>query len=198
MTEEQRQEIIKKINKDKNKASYKLILEQMLKEQSLNPEVKKYLNLLNEYQNILKEQKFFENSEKKIIDLEFIWALEDNAESKKKCNHDIWIYDKSYYLQIDTWGEKFVPCENEKHKNFAYNSYICLECGKEIKVIDWKTFENTHDVLKNQSKKTNPGVHHYRMFYYENLYKHDILESQQILKEKFNKDVSKSLIRTKK
>lgn len=197
MTEEQRQEIVKKINIDKNKISYKLILEQMIKEQSQNPEVKKYLNLLNEYQYLLKEQRFFDDSEKKIIDLEFIWALEDNAESKKECNHDIWMYDKSYYLSIDPWGEKYLPCENEQHKKFAYNLYICLECGKKIRVIDWEDFEKTHDVLKNQSKKTNPGIHHYRMFYYENLYKHSVLESQQILKEKFNMDAQKTLTRTK-
>lgn len=198
MTEEQRKEIVKRINKDKNKIAYRSILEQMLQEQEQKTEVKKYLSLQKKYQELLKEQQFFDNSEKKIIDLEFIWALEENADKKIACNHEIWLYNKSYYISIGQWGENYLPCENEYHKKFAYNSYICLECGKEIQVIDWKNFEQTHDVLKNQSKKSNRGVHHYRLFFYETLYSHTVEESKQILKAKFNLDIEKGYIRTRK
>ena len=198
MTEEKRLEIVKRINKDKNKIAYKNILEQMLQEQAHKPEVKKYLSLQNEYQELLKEQQYFDNSEKKIIDLEFIWALEQNADKERACNHDIWLYNKSFYIDIDQWGEKYLPCENETHKKFAYNSYICLECGKEIKVINWQDFEQTHEVLKNQSKKSNRGVHHYRLFFYETLYSHTVKDSKEILRDKFNQDIEKGYARTRK
>lgn len=198
MTEETRKEIVNKINMDKNKIAYKGILEKMLQEQEKNPEVKKYLRLQSKYQELLKEQRYFDNSEKKIIDFEFIWALEQNDDKERVCNHDIWFYNKSYYISIDQWGEKYLPCENETHKKFAYNSYICLECGKEIKVIDWQNFEKIHEVLKNQSKKSNRGVHHYRMFYYETLYSHSVEESKQLLREKFNLDIEKGYERTRK
>lgn len=198
MTEETRKEIVNKINMDKNKIAYKSILEKMLQEQEKNPEVKKYLRLQSKYQELLKEQRYFDNSEKKIIDFEFIWALEQNDDKERACNHDIWLYNKSYYISIDQWGEKYLPCENETHKKFAYNSYICLECGKEIKVIDWQNFEKIHEVLKNQSKKSNRGVHHYRMFYYETLYSHSVEESKQLLREKFNLDIEKGYERTRK
>ncbi len=198
MTEETRKEIVNKINMDKNKMAYKSILEKMLQEQEKNPEVKKYLRLQSKYQELLKGQRYFDNSEKKIIDFEFIWALEQNDDKERACNHDIWLYNKSYYISIDQWGEKYLPCENETHKKFAYNSYICLECGKEIKVIDWQNFEKIHEVLKNQSKKSNRGVHHYRMLYYETLYSHSVEESKQLLREKFNLDIEKGYERTRK
>ena len=198
MTEETRKEIVNKINMDKNKIAYKSILEKMIQEQEKNPEVKKYLRLQSKYQELLKEQRYFDNSEKKIIDFEFIWALEQTDDKERACNHDIWLYNKSYYISIDQWGEKYLPCENETHKKFAYNSYICLECGKEIKVIDWQNFEKIHEVLKNQSKKSNRGVHHYRMFYYETLYSHSVEESKQLLREKFNLDIEKGYERTRK
>ena len=54
MTEEQRKEIVKRINKDKNKIAYRSILEQMLQEQEQKTEVKKYLSLQKKYQELLK------------------------------------------------------------------------------------------------------------------------------------------------
>ena len=112
---------------------------------------------------------------------------------------DTGLYEVEYTKnRLRQWGENYLPCENEYHKKYAYNSYICLEWGKEIQVIDWKNFEQTHEVLKNQSKKSNRGVHHYRLFFYETLYSHTVEESKQILKAKFNLDIEKGYIRTRK
>lgn len=58
MTEEQRKEIVKRINKDKNKIAYRSILEQMLQEQEQKTEVKKYLSLQKNIKSYLKNNNF--------------------------------------------------------------------------------------------------------------------------------------------
>ncbi len=199
MTEEQRIEIVKRINRNKAKGAYIPMLEAMIAEQERKPEVKKYLELLKKYQELKKEQQCFDNNEKKLIHTEFMASLEPNGDKKDTipCDHDIWIYSGSYYISIDRWGEQYIKRENENYRNFSYNLYICLECGEERRVTDWQNFETTHTVLKNQCKKTNPGVHYYRMHYYDLLYKHSVEDARKIFLEKYNADVLKGISRTR-
>ena len=101
MKEQERIEVVRRIEKNINeKESLKAKYEQ-LKELSNTEVVKQYLKLLDEIDYIKKRYKKLETLEKIISD-EFRTILRyRNTIDLYPCKHDIWIYDGSYYLSKD-------------------------------------------------------------------------------------------------
>lgn len=184
MTETERLDIIKKIkekiNKNKILEEKNKELERLLQEES----VRKYLKLQDEINTLKQEQKYFTEKEEKIVELEFSYGIRKLS----SCNHDIWMYAGSCSIECDSSdgiNPREVKYNTEKCSNFEYNKYVCLECGKEIKIHDWEEFENSNFVLKANIKNINE----YRNLYYYLLFNNQVDKAQEILKEEFYKDI---------
>ena len=198
MKEQERKQIIERIKKIQEEQKLLKLKRTKLKILSKHPAVQQYLKLLNDI-NVKEEQlKSFETLEQ-IINWEFSKALRFNRNDLTTCNHDIWIYEGSYYLIKD------FLCEHDKEikeysedvtieycdYEFLYNRYICLECGEKIEIKDWEQFENSQFVLKNQNSETDLGIEYYIDKYYQLLYKHNSIESQNLIIEEYNKNKQK-------
>ena len=77
---------------------------------------------------------------------------------------------------------------------FKYNAYICLECGKNVEIKDWESFEKSHFVLKNRDKYIY--VFEYISLYYQYLYTMTAKEAQENVIQMFNIEKSKSKAKT--
>jgi len=191
MKEIERMMVIHRINKDvKDKEALKDMYEE-LKVLIENPVVRQYLELLKNIESAEKRQHFF-NSVEDMIYLEFVWAFNSRVKAQEiePCTHDIWLYEGSYYWYEDPLGghDDYHICDNENDKDFAHNCYECLECGKSVYEKDWKRFEDTHFVLKNQNHKSKFGVNYYRKLYYQLLYNNRVnIAREKVIKE-FNRN----------
>lgn len=197
MKEKDRQLIVKRIQKDIEEK--KLLQEKYDRLQALsnNPQVKEYLSLLEEIKTKERIQNTLKKSIKETINIEFNKALNNNIKDKKisPCNHETWIYQGSFSIENDLWYdcEYELLVENETDKEFKFNRYMCLECGKSIKVPDWQKFESKHYVLKNYDK--HHDCTYYRNLYYQYLYKLSIEKSKNHIIDEFNKDKELSKIK---
>ena len=181
-------EIAKKTNEKKSLAAKKSELEELKKD----PTIIKYLNLLEEIKTIEEEYRYH-NTDEKIIDNVFRKLIENDF----KCDHEIWLYEGSYYLSIDMLHEHDQWCRKTdehlpvKKGDFEYkhNTYICLECGKKIETKDWENFEKSHFVLKTQNEYIY--VYEYISLYYQYLYQMPIKEAQEKVIQMFNIEKAK-------
>ena len=200
MIEEERKDIIegiKKIIEDKKELKNKYL---KLKELTKDPIVQQYLKLIDDISNSEKKLEYLD-SVKKIINWEFSAILKRYRKDVRltPCKHKIWLYDGSYFLLEDPLCEhdheikKFseTPTFEYCELPFMYNRYICLECGKKVETKDWKNFENSHFVLKNQNKENNLGFDYYNNRYYQLLYKNSIKKSQEIIIKEFEEQKEK-------
>lgn len=197
MKEKDRQLIVERIQKDIEER--KLLQEKYNKLQNLlmDPQVLAYISLSEDIKKIERRQSIFKNSLKETINIEFNRALNNRTKDKQisPCNHDIWLYQGSYYMESDLWCD----CEyeslvaNETNEKFEFNRYMCLECGKSVKVSNWQDFESKHYVLKNYDK--HHDCTYYRNLYYQYLYKLSIEKSKNHIIDEFNKDKDLSKIK---
>lgn len=112
----------------------------------------------------------------------------DNVKKKfDTCEHDIWLYSGSYcsVFYKNLGYMHYSCCYDEESKDFAYNVYKCLECGKKIEIKDWEIFEEKNFVLKNLE---DIDVEKYIVLYYQLLYSNSIDRAKELVIEKFNKD----------
>lgn len=204
MKEIERQEVVRRIQNDIQEKDELRKQYDQLKEMAANPAVVKYLQLIEEIKNKENHQSFF-NSEEKMIYLEFVWAFESRIKGQdmEPCKHEVWLYDGSYYLDAD-WRcehDHYYHADDETHKDFAYNRYVCLECGKKVETKDWQNFENFHFVLKNQNGTPDLRAERYRQLYYQLLYTNDVETAKQNVIEQFNRekeeDKQKALVKKK-
>lgn len=197
MKEKDRQLIVERIQKDIEER--KLLQEKYNKLQNLlmDPQVLAYISLSEDIKKIERRQSIIKKSLKEIINIEFNKALNNNIKDKKisPCNHETWIYQGSFSIENDLWYdcEYELLVENETDKEFKFNRYMCLECGKSIKVPDWQKFESKHYVLKNYDK--HHDCTYYRNLYYQYLYKLSIEKSKNHIIDEFNKDKELSKIK---
>lgn len=197
MKEKDRQLIVERIQKDIEER--KLLQEKYNKLQNLlmDPQVLAYISLSEDIKKIERRQSIFKNSLKETINIEFNKALNNNIKDKKisPCNHETWIYQGSFSIENDLWYdcEYELLVENETDKEFKFNRYMCLECGKSIKVPDWQKFESNHHILKNYNK--NHDCTYYRNQYYQSLYNFSVEESKKHIIDEFNKDKDLSKIK---
>ena len=177
-------------------------LEILLKE----PKVIEYLNLLKEIDKIESDIESYRNIYGKIDD-----SLDKRIVSEfrvccssDKCQHDFWFYVDSCYNESVYLGRM---CWNKEHYEFSesidtpklkflYNRYRCLECRKEIEVVDWKEFEEENFVFKKYGLL---NFLYYRNEYFKFLYHgYDISEIEEFLTEMFlEKDKGQVLGRRK-
>ena len=197
MKEKDRQLIVERIQKDIE--DKKLLQKKYDRLQALsnNPQVKEYLSLLEEIKTKERIQNTLKKSIKETINIEFNKALNNNIKDKKisPCNHETWIYQGSFSIENDLWYdcEYELLVENETDKEFKFNRYMCLECGKSIKVPDWQKFESNHHILKNYNK--NHDCTYYHNQYYQSLYNFSVEESKKHIIDEFNKDKELSKIK---
>lgn len=137
--------------------------------------IEKYLELKKE----LDELKLYGTfaSREKLINEFWNYAKMDFAE----CKHEIWYYCGSYMIRYNEGRPYEFKCDDETHKNFSYNKYHCLECGKTRCEENWKKFEQEHIVLK--AKENVP----YELEFVNLLIEHPVKETQKILINKHNK-----------
>ena len=187
MTESERKIIVKKIENIKTRLKLKEMKKIRKQELEKSREVKEYLLLLQEIDALETELNLFKN-ETDVINWQFAQALDSKFNEKgiTSCKHDIWLYEGSYNLWEDPYGEfdKEYITRDETNDNFCYNKYICLECGKEVKEQEWENFEEINLVLKDRDIK---NISYYRNLYYQFLYNSSVCKSQQLIINEFNK-----------
>jgi len=187
MTEDERKIVVRKINEVKTKIKLKEIKKIKRQELENNRDVKGYLLLLQEIEALEGELSLFEK-ESDVINWQFTQALDSKFNEKgiPSCKHDIWLYEGSYNLWEDPYGEfdKEYITKDETNDNFCYNKYICLECGEVVKEQDWEKFEEINLVLKDRDIK---NISYYRNLYYQFLYNSSVCKSQQLIINEFNK-----------
>jgi len=194
MTEENRQEVINRIQNEINEKNSLPEKYKDLEEMANNPIIIKYLQLIDEITRIEKD---IERYRSPIND-----ELNDSIEERIKhwfrvyrfsCNHKVWLYNGSYYKYTNFKNEEdYMRYNQEDLSNntykFSYNKYVCLECREEIKISksDWEQFENTHLVLK---RNDYIDISYYQNLYYQLLYSnYKFSDAKQIIIDEFNKD----------
>ena len=200
MKEYQRQIAIEQITKNiAEKESLKIKCQQ-LENLKNDPKVAEYFALLKEIEELRRKYEYTKTDEK-IIASGFKWLIKDEF----RCDHEIWLYEGSYYLLIDTFRHEHDDLCAKLDENlpttrgefeFRHNSYICLECGKKIEIKDWENFEKNHFVLKNQN--TNVDIDGYISQYYQYLYQMPIKEAQEKIIQEFKVEKSKGIAKTLK
>lgn len=202
MIEEERKDIIKGIKKisEEKKSLKSKYLE--LKRLAKDPTIKQYLKLIDDIDSLENKLKYFDSTEK-IINWEFSAVLHRNRQNIRltPCNHEIWIYDGSYFLSKDPLCEhdheirkvSETPTFEYYELPFMYNRYICLECGKKVETKDWENFESSHFVMKNQSEENKLDFDYYNNRYYQLLYKNNIKKSREIIIKEFEEHKEKIL-----
>lgn len=155
-----------------------------------NDIIKEYFNILTELDYLKKDLSNCDSVEE-IINTEFLrgFNLWERYNKFSCCNHGIWMYEGSYAYFSNFYNEhgRYILVDNEDDERFTCNYYICLECGRKIKVekLKWQEFENNNLILKNRN---DIAVNKYMDLYRELLYNHTIEESQRMLIEEFNKN----------
>lgn len=194
MKEYQRQIVIEQITKNiKEKESLKTKYSQ-LEELVTDPKIMTYFALLEEIKKI--KEKYNNNTTiEAIIEQGFKKYICEDF----RCDHDIWLYVGSYYLDIDKYRHEHDHLCRKLDENlnttegdfeYKYNEYVCLECGEKIETKEWKNFEQNRFVLKNQSEDIDIGK--YISQYYQFLYTMNVKEAQNKVIQAFNIEKTKT------
>ena len=192
MNDNERKEIIKEIKNELNDKKSLCALYKKLKELTNDPSVIEYLQLLENINRIESDIEKYRSP----INGSLNDSLNERINfhfrvNRFSCNHDIWLYVGSFYKYINFENEEdfFRYNFEDLNTDFSYNKYICLECGKEVKISkkDWKKFESSHLILKDQNKETKLDTDHYTNKYYQLLYRNSVKKSQKTIIEEFEK-----------
>lgn len=198
MTNDERKEVIDKIQKEIKEK--KLLGEKYeeLKRLSQDPKVVKYLSLLGDIDQIEKNMEKYRNP--------INGSINDSLEERIKfwfrvcrfsCDHDVWLYAGSYYSYTNFENEEdFVIYHSENLGDsrhvFSHNKYVCLECGKKVDIPKscFEEFEDSHFVLKSQEYI---DIEYYQNLYYQFLYhNYDFSDARKLVIDIFNKINNKS------
>lgn len=188
MTEQERRVIVERVNKSLNTLEMKVARLKRVSELEQDAKVSEYLKLLDELK-ILNYQIQYMDTKEEIIRTEFYGLFGDgknvNPEKEQlECNHEIWIYIGSCCIcKEPNVYEKYV--EDEYEKEFKYNKYVCLECGKVVEEKDWQKFEKENYVLKNRD---DLSANKFREMYFKLLLNHTVKEAQAIVVKNFHEN----------
>lgn len=204
MKEEERKEIINKIQTEiKEKESLESMYKRLNK-LTKNPFVSKYLQLLKEINRIEENIQSYRN----VISGKIDDSLDKRIErlfncyiSSQSCDHKVWFYAGSYYRYTNYKYEEDYTMKDSEHLSdslytFSYNEYWCLECNQKIKISnsDWKKFEDTHIVLKKQPVNLGDIAYYYKPLYYHLLYhNYDFSDAEQIIIDEYNSNNEKNI-----
>ena len=198
MTEAERKEVINTIKKEIDESKQLNEKYEKLKKIMEDPNVIEYLHLLDDIKRIKCDIEKYRNP--------INGSMNDSLErrisywfrvGRHSCDHKVWLYDGSFYRWTNFEGEEDYLKYNSEDlsdniQTFSYNKYVCLECRKEIKISksDWKNFEKTNIVLKNQDCI---NIKYYQDLYYQLLYhNYDFSDAQHLVIDEFHKNNSKT------
>lgn len=195
MNEKERRIVVKRVKEELKKTETLETKSKELEELSTNEIIKRYLALKEEVEKLKSHIKIF-NDKEDVINSKFGFAFINRPKSDNftPCEHDIWIYEGSYWEFHDDYDDYEFSVEDEHSHKFGYNKYFCLECGKTVKEPNWQEFEKTHFVLKDRNIKSEYSL---RKLYYQLLFNHTVDKSKELFIKEFNKK-SKTLSKTKK
>lgn len=122
--------------------------------------------------------------------------IENEPDFISNCRHDIWFYSGSFGLDSDPYTRRnyHFLCGTEISVDFAYNSYVCLDCGKTIETFNWEEFENSHFVLKDRD---DLDFYKYKRFYFRLLLEYSVDDAKDKVILEFNKKKNKKLEKRK-
>lgn len=184
MKEFERREVLRRIEDDMMLKSLLKDRKNELEELLEDSAVMRYIILTTEIQSYEKALKRFSKLED-AIDIEFRRYLCSDEYRNFSCDHAIWIYKGAYFGR-------------ENGKEIYYNKYVCLECGKTIKVEDWGRFEIDNTVLKLEFEDNvvpDFVIDYYTQYYYQLLYNNTLEDARSILVDTFNKNKEKNITR---
>jgi len=207
MTEAERKKIINEINREIEEKESLTEKYEQLEELTKNPVVNEYLQLLENINIIENNINRYKNPITGILEDSLEKRIERNfnfARSSCSCEHKVWFYVGSFYeyRYYKYWykDEDYYTRYNDENliilnHDFAYNKYICLECGNIVKIKKEKIkyFEKTNLILKTEKDFKNINIESdiakYRDLYYQLLYNnYDFTDAQNSIIEKFNED----------
>ena len=118
------------------------------------------------------------------------------------CKHEIWVCIGAFYEEYNpVGGRSYLKLHNNlEQDNFAYNGYVCIECGRTVYTKKWQEFESKHFVLKNlYDEKTyqyymENNSCYYRDLYYQLLFTNPVEVAQQKVISEFNKNMEKTKV----
>lgn len=213
MKEETRKEIINEIQREINEKDSLESMYKRLNKLTKNPFVVKYLQLLNDINEIEKDIERYKNPINGKIEDSLDKRIERNfrcSVSSHSCDHRVWFYAGSYYRYTNfKYEEDYIMKDSEYLSDniyvFTYNIYWCLECNKTVKISssDWVQFEKRHTVLKKQPVNLSEIESYYKPLYYHLLYyNYDFSDAEKIIIDEYNNgnksNINDVLTRTKR
>ena len=203
MLEEERKSIVSKIQKEIEEKEGLSSKYDELKRLEQDPMIIEYLRLLKDIKRIEEDINPYkspitgtiDDSLEKRISFRFRCARHSCS-----CNHEVLIYEGSYYKWVNFENETdYLREESEDLKNprqeFAYNRYVCLECGKKFEVpkSDLESFESSHLILRTTGYM-GAKIEYYQNLYYQMLYNNcDFSYAREVVIDEFNNEKVKTL-----
>lgn len=203
MLEEERKSIISKIQKEIEEKDGLSGKYDELKRLEEDPTIIEYLKLLKDIKRIEEDINTYKSPITGTIDDSLEKRISFRFRCARhfcSCNHEVLIYEGSYYKWVNFENETdYLREEREDLKSprqeFSYNRYVCLECGKEFKVpkSDLENFESSHIILRTTGYMGSK-IEYYQNLYYQMLYNNcDFDYAREVVIDEFNNEKVKTL-----
>ena len=204
MKEEDRLIVVERIKRNLEERKELEVKEERLNELKNNPLILEYLQLVKDVSRI-SSNKGMKPNESDLIYSEFSneFSLANvKRQEDTPCKHEIWVCIGAFYEEYNPiGGRSYLKLHNNlEQDNFAYNGYVCIECGRTVYTKKWQEFESKHFVLKNlYDEKTyqyymENNSCYYRDLYYQLLFTNPVEVAQQKVISEFNKNTEKTKI----
>ena len=204
MKEEDRLIVVERIKRNLEERKELEVKEERLNELKNNPLILEYLQLVKDVSRISSNKRMKPN-ESDLIYSEFPneFSLANvKRQEDTPCKHEIWVCIGAFYEEYNpVGGRSYLKLHNNlEQDNFAYNGYVCIECGRTVYTKKWQEFESRHFVLKNlYDEKTyqyymENNSCYYRDLYYQLLFTNPVEVAQQKVISEFNKNMEKTKV----
>lgn len=204
MKEEDRLIVVERIKRNLEERKELEVKEERLNELKNNPLILEYLQLVKDVSRISSNKRMKPN-ESDLIYSEFSneFSLANvKRQEDTPCKHEIWVCIGAFYEEYNpVGGRSYLKLHNNlEQDNFAYNGYVCIECGRTVYTKKWQEFESKQFVLKNlYDEKTyqyymENNSCYYRDLYYQLLFTNPVEVAQQKVISEFNKNMEKTKI----
>lgn len=204
MKEEDRLIVVERIKRNLEERKELEVKEERLNELKNNPLILEYLQLVKDVSRISSNKRMKPN-ESDLIYSEFSneFSLANvKRQEDTPCKHEIWVCIGAFYEEYNpVGGRSYLKLHNNlEQDNFAYNGYVCIECGRTVYTKKWQEFESKQFVLKNlYDEKTyqyymENNSCYYRDLYYQLLFTNPVEVAQQKVISEFNKNMEKTKV----
>lgn len=204
MKEEDRLIVVERIKRNLEERKELEVKEERLNELKNNPLILEYLQLVKDVSRISSNKRMKPN-ESDLIYSEFSneFSLANvKRQEDTPCKHEIWVCIGAFYEEYNpVGGRSYLKLHNNlEQDNFAYNGYVCIECGRTVYTKKWQEFESKHFVLKNLYDERTYQYYmennscYYRDLYYQLLFTNPVEVAQQKVISEFNKNMEKTKV----